>query len=210
MVDATEANQVTTAASSLLFSGIDFGVASNATYRREDFEPVLSRIAFDNEFANAGAKAYSLARGDDVDLDATARNPLTRALLYNPRALDANGIDEQFDALCEAVLTHAAHERIFQKPIDLAIDVHDWLFYGDEETPKVANMNPEQGTTLAYKFATLCIVSPNVRFTLEDDSQRREYRRVGGCRPPTRLDCSGVRQDQPGVLRPRVLPRASG
>lgn len=99
MVDATEANQVTTAAASLLYSEIDVGVGSNATYTSEDFEPVLSRIAFDNEFANAGAKAYQLARGDDVALETDARNPLARALLYNIRDLEADGIDEQFDAV---------------------------------------------------------------------------------------------------------------
>lgn len=167
MVDASEAEQVTSAASSLLLPEIDFGVGANATYTREDFEPVLSRIAFDNEFANAGAKAYQVARGDDVDLNTTARNPLARALLYNLRDLDADGIDDQFDAVRETVLTHAAHERVFQNAVDVAIDVHDWLFYGDENTPKVANTNPEQGTNLAYKFATICIVSPNARFTLD-------------------------------------------
>lgn len=51
-----------------MFPEIDFGVASNATYTREDFQPVLSRIVFDNEFANAGAKAYQLARGDDISI----------------------------------------------------------------------------------------------------------------------------------------------
>lgn len=65
------------------------------------------------------------------------------------------------------MLTHAARKRVFQKPVDVAIDIHDWLFYGKEETPKVANTNPDQGTNLAYKFATICIVSPNVRFTLD-------------------------------------------
>ena len=83
MVDSTEAKQVTSAASSLLFPEIEIGVASNATFTREDFDPVLSRIAFDNEFANAGAKAYQTARGDDVAIETTARNPLARALPYN-------------------------------------------------------------------------------------------------------------------------------
>lgn len=167
MVDAMKAKQVTSAASSLLFPEIDFGVASNATYTREDFEPVLSRIAFDNEFANAGAKAYQCARGDDISLERDARNPLARALLYNLRDLDADGIDDQFDAVREKMLTHAARARVFERPVDVAIDIHDWLFYGEEETPKVANTNPDQGTNLAYKFATICIVDPDVRFTLD-------------------------------------------
>ena len=167
MVDSTEAKQVTSAASSLLFPEIEIDVASNATFTREDFDPVLSRIAFDNEFANAGAKAYQTARGDDGAIETTARNPLARALLYNLRALDADGIDDQFDAVREEILTHAARTRVFEKPVDVAIDIHDWLFYGDGETPKVANTNPDQGTNLAYKFATICIVDPDVRFTLD-------------------------------------------
>jgi IS4 transposase len=31
----------------------------------------------------------------------------------------------------------------------------------------VANTNPDQGTNLAYKFVTICIVDPDVRFTLD-------------------------------------------
>jgi hypothetical protein len=167
MVDTTEAKQVTSAASSLLFPEIDLAVASNATYTREDFDPVLSRIAFDNEFANAGAKAYQCSRGDNVAVDTDACNPLARALLYNLRDLSADGIDDQFDAVREQILSHATRARAFEKPVDVAIDIHDWLFYGEEETPMVANTNPDQGTNLAYKFATICIVDPDVRFTLD-------------------------------------------
>jgi hypothetical protein len=167
MVKTTKARQVTSAAASLLFPELKFGVASNATYTREDFQPVLSRIAFDNEFANAGAKAYQLARGDDVSVENTARNPLARALLYNLRGLQADGIDEQFDAVRDTIFAHGARNRVFETPVDVAVDIHDWLFYGEEDTPKVANTNPDQGTNLAYKFATICIVSPPARFTLD-------------------------------------------
>lgn len=73
------------------------------------------------------------------------------------------------------MLTNAVRTRVFEQPVDAAIDIHDWLFYGEEVTPKVANTNPDQGTNLAYKFATIYIVGPSVRFTLdwtilEDDS----------------------------------------
>jgi len=81
MVETAEAKQVSRAASSMLFPELEFDVADNGTYPSEDFQRVLARIAFDNEFANAGAKAYQLARGDDVDVGAESRNPLARALL---------------------------------------------------------------------------------------------------------------------------------
>lgn len=92
MVETTEATQVTRAASSLLFPKLEFGIAANGTYPSEDFQRVLARIAFDSEFANTGAKAYQLARGDDIAIDATARNPLARALLYHLRGLDADAV----------------------------------------------------------------------------------------------------------------------
>lgn len=166
MVETTEANQVSRAASSLLFPELEFGIAANGTYPSEDFQRVLARIAFDNEFANTGAKAYQLARGDDIAVTADARNALARALLYHLRGLDADAVDAQFDRVREAVLAEAARNRVFTRPVDVAIDVHDWLYYGSEDTPYVCATNPDQGTDRAYKFATLCIVDPSVRFTL--------------------------------------------
>jgi hypothetical protein len=166
MVERTEAEQVSRAASSVLFPELDFGVAHNGAYPSEDFQRVLARIAFDNEFANAGAKAYQLARGDDVDVGAKSRNPLARALLYHLRGLDADAVDGQFDRVRNAVLNEAARNRQFTRPVDVAIDVHDWLYYGDNETPHVSRTDPDRGTDSTYKFATICIVDPSVRFTL--------------------------------------------
>jgi hypothetical protein len=166
MVETTEAKQVSRAASSLLFPELEFGIADNGTYPSEDFQRVLARIAFDNEFANAGAKAYQLARGDNVDVEAKSRNSLARALLYHLRGLDADAVDDQFDRVRDAVLTEAARNRLFTQPVDVAIDVHDWLYYGDSDTPHISRTDPNRGTDCAYKFATVCIVDPSVRFTL--------------------------------------------
>jgi len=96
MVETAEAKQVSRAASSLLFPELDFGTADNATYPSEDLPGVLARIAFDNEFVNAGAKAYQLARGDEVNVGAESRNPPARALLYDLRGLDEDAVDRQF------------------------------------------------------------------------------------------------------------------
>lgn len=58
MVEAAKAKQVSRVTSSMLFPELEFGVADNGTYPSEDSLEVLTRISFDNEFANAGAKAY--------------------------------------------------------------------------------------------------------------------------------------------------------
>jgi hypothetical protein len=166
MVETAQASQVTTAAGSLLFPNLDLDIAANGTYPSEDFHDVLARVALDNEFANTGAKAYQLARNEDVTVDSDTRNPLARALLYHLRGLGADGGAAPCAGVREAILAEAARNRLFTRPVDVAIDVHDWLYYGTSETPHVSSINPDRGTNLAFKFATICVVDPSVRFTL--------------------------------------------
>ena len=78
MIHATEAKQLSRAASSLLFTGLDFGTKPNGQYPSEDFLEVLARSAFDGEFVHTTAKELQLARGEDIDLQ--HRSPLTPAV----------------------------------------------------------------------------------------------------------------------------------
>ncbi|TKX55184.1 hypothetical protein EXE42_04295 [Halorubrum sp. SP3] len=97
MVQTTEAKQVCRAASTVLFPELEFGVKSCGKYTREDFQEILSRIAFDQEFANTGGKTLQLDRDEHVDITATARNPLAKSLLYHLRNLSTDAIIDQFD-----------------------------------------------------------------------------------------------------------------
>lgn len=101
------------AASSLLFPELDFGIAANGAYPSEDVQRVLARIAFTNEFANTGAKAYQLACGDDIAVNTESRNPLARALFYHLRGLGADPVDAQFDHVRETIFAEAARNRVF-------------------------------------------------------------------------------------------------
>ena len=83
MVETAEAKQVCNAASTLLFPKLDFGVKQCGKYTREDFLEILSRIAFDQEFANTGGKTLQLDREQQVDITSTARNSLAKSLLYH-------------------------------------------------------------------------------------------------------------------------------
>ena len=99
MVNTTEAKQVCRVASTLLYPALDFGIKACGSYTREDFEQVLSRIAFDQEFANTGGKTVQLGRSEPVDVMPTARNPRAKSLLYHLRHLDVDAIDAQFDGV---------------------------------------------------------------------------------------------------------------
>ncbi|WP_458190735.1 hypothetical protein [Haladaptatus sp. NG-WS-4] len=166
MVDTTEAKQVCRAASTLLYPALDFGIKPCGIYTREDFEQVLSRIAFDHEFANTGGKTVQLDRSEPVDVTSTARNPLAKSLLYHLRNMDADTIDGQFDGVRDRLFQVLRSQRMLPARVDVAIDLHEWRFYGSADTDHVLITYPDLGTNRAYCFATLCIVAPSVRFTL--------------------------------------------
>ena len=166
MVETTEAKQVCRAASTLLYPALEFGIKPCGTYTREEFEEVLSRIAFDQEFANTGGKTVQLDRSEPVDITSTARNPLAKPLLYHLRHLNADAIDAQFDGVRDRLFQILRSQRLLPDRVDVAIDLHEWRFYGSADTDHVLINYPDLATNRAYCFATLCIVAPSVRFTL--------------------------------------------
>ncbi|WP_435100220.1 transposase [Halorubrum sp. N11] len=90
MVQTGEAKQVCRAVSTLLFPELELGVKPCGEYMREDFCGILSRIAFEQEFANTGGKTLQLDRGEQVDVTSTARNP-PRQIVALPLAKPLDG-----------------------------------------------------------------------------------------------------------------------
>jgi len=166
MVETAEAKQVCRAASSLLYPELEFDVKRCGKYTREDFLEILSRIAFDQEFANKGAKTLQLDRDEQVDITSIARNPLAKSLLYHLRNLSTDAIDAQFDGVRDRLFEVLRSQRQLPATVDVAIDLHEWRFYGSADTDHVITTYPDLGTNRAFCFATLCIVTPHVRFTL--------------------------------------------
>jgi len=167
MVETAEAKQVSRAASTLLFPALEFGVKPCGTYTREDFLEIFSRIGFEQEFANTGGKTLQLDRDEQVDVTSTARNPLAKSFLYHLRNLSPDAIDDQFDGVRDRLFEVLRAQRRLPASVDVAIDLHEWRFYGSADTDHVITTYPDLGTNRAFCFATLCIVTPRVRFTLD-------------------------------------------
>ncbi len=167
MVQTTEAKQVCRAASTLLYPESNFGVKQCGKYTREDFLEILSRIAFDQEFANTGAKILQLDRDEHVDITSTARNPLAKSLLYHLRNLSMDAIDDQFDRVRDRLFEVLRAQRRLPAFVDVATDLHEWRFYDSADTDHVITTYPDLGTNRVFCFATLCIVAPRARFTLD-------------------------------------------
>jgi hypothetical protein len=166
MVETGEAKQVCRAASTLLFPELEFDVKPCGKYTKADFLEILSRIAFDQEFANTGGKTLQLDRDEHVDVTSTARNSLAKSVLYHLRNLSTDAINAQFDGVRNSLFEVLRSQRRLPAHVDVAIDLHEWRFYGSADTDHVITTYPDLGTNRAFCFATLCIVAPRTRFTL--------------------------------------------
>ena len=124
MVTTREAKQVCRAASSLVYPALNFGIKPCGTYTREDLLEVLSRIAFDQEFANTGGKTVQLDRSEPVDVTSTARNLLAKSLLYHLRQLDADAIELGVDGVRDRLFHVLRSQRLLPDHADVAIGLH--------------------------------------------------------------------------------------
>ncbi|ARS90084.1 transposase [Natrarchaeobaculum aegyptiacum] len=167
MVETTEATQLCRAASTVVYPALEFDIKPCGSYTREDFLTVLSRVAFEQEFANTAGKTCQLDDGDSVDVTSTARNGLAKSLFYHLRNLETDAIAGQFAGVRDDLFEILRKQRLLPDCVDVAIDLYQWRFYGDADTDHVLITYPDQGTNRTYCFATICIVAPGTRFTLD-------------------------------------------
>lgn len=98
------------------------------------FQEILSRITFDQKFVNTGGKTLQLERDEHVDVTATARNSLAKSLLYHLRNLSPDAITDQFDGVRDRLFEVLRSQRRLPAFVDVAIDLHEWRFYGSADT----------------------------------------------------------------------------
>jgi len=82
---------------------------------------------------------------------------------------------EQFNNAFNAIHSEAKKQRMFNKPVTIAIDFHEWLYYGDENGPMVTLTKYKQGTNKAYTFATVNVVEAGsvIRYRMKSTSARK-------------------------------------
>lgn len=69
------------------------------------------------------------------------------------------GVNRELQGMAEA-------RRFFEAPAVLAMDYHDKMYHGKRH-PWISGTKPKEGTSWAYRLATIDIVEPGRRFTLD-------------------------------------------
>ena len=126
----------------------------NSVYTKEDLLNLLLHMAITNDFAENGSRTFGRLSSD--------------TLLYHLRKLRIEEVIDSFDKIIDWTYNIARRivPEFFDMKLDVAIDVTDWLYYGEWDD-YVIGTQPRRGTHKAYKYMTVCIVENGVRFTLK-------------------------------------------
>lgn len=139
---------------------INFHQNKNIVYSKQELINLLIHLGLQQDFAENGSKTYRVQQN---------RGPSGKTLLYHLKKYqDIRELQRMYEILYEIVWDMTRQANLFdpRKRVDLAIDYHEWFYYGNRKTPMVVGKKPERGTDSCYKFATINIVESGKRFTL--------------------------------------------
>lgn len=141
-----------------LSAGISLNIGDRSKYGKGDYLNLMMHMCMHGDFANNGSETMKVQNEHSPDGD---------TLHYHLKKYpDIHAIRKMFRVVFEMVWEMARKSGRFTRPVDVAIDYTDWLFYGDPGAAMVVGCKPEKGTDRCYRFATIEIVEKEERFTL--------------------------------------------
>jgi Transposase DDE domain len=137
----------------------DFNQGHNVTISTpEKILDCIVHASVTHDFVENGTQTLRLMKNDI---------PAPRTIRYHLGKLGVENILSQFNMISDELYQTANKQRWFINKVDLAIDTHDWMYYGNENDDMVLGTQPKNGTSYAYKFATINLVQNGIRFTLK-------------------------------------------
>jgi len=115
--------------------------------RKQDIAKVLITAAFDNDYIEGCASTLHVC-------GQTVRNHLKQ---QDPQHLLA--VNQQ-------IIREMKKKGALSKPLILAVDWHDEMYYGNPAAEGIVGAMPKQGSCLAYRFATISVLLNGERLTL--------------------------------------------
>lgn len=79
---------------------------------------------------------------------------------------DRKELEGMFISVFDVINGVAKACNVFERKVDVAIDLTDKLYYGDKNDYMVVETQPKKGTSHCYRFATINVVVAGRRFTL--------------------------------------------
>jgi len=142
-----------------MYPMVKLELGRNSTYRQEDFLDMLTHVALTHDFTENGSNTYAYQR--------KGRAPTADTLLYHMKKYGhRKAVEGMYDRIFDATIEMARKAGFLSRPLDLAIDMTDIMYYGDKCDYMVVGTKPTKGTCYAFKFATVTAVLNGERFIL--------------------------------------------
>jgi hypothetical protein len=158
----------------ILHQPLDFELHPQAVYSTGTFLDLLTHAATTHDFLENGSMTFKLLRGEGPSAD---------DLLWHIGRFDEAEVKRKFKEAFNRILRRARSLGFTKrKTFDVAIDVHDWLWYG-KPVEKALKTKPNRGTSRAFKFITISVLRDGFRFVLFAlplEKQRDFAEKVGG------------------------------
>lgn len=133
-----------------LVSGIDLCLPESAVIPVVEYWRLLLS-------ASAWQQSAESVSGDRVSAD---------TVLLRLKQLQWQQVKAGFDAVFRDVLVVARKQRRFTRPLVVAIDFHDFPYYGDKSHPMLVRGKAKNGTTYFFRYASLDVVESGRRYTI--------------------------------------------
>lgn len=142
-----------------IYPFLDFKVHYTGKYDTKKFLDLLTHVAMNHDFAHNGSQTFRFVMKENT--------PASNTLLYHIRKSESEVLRKNFRKAFEEIFKIAKKNNVFKKKkLDVAVDLHDWLYYGNKNDFMVCETKPQNGTTHCFRFATINIVENGRRFTL--------------------------------------------
>ncbi|MBI2559057.1 transposase [Candidatus Woesearchaeota archaeon] len=141
-----------------LLKHVQFKQHHNAYYDKNDIIDLLTHSALTNSCLESASKTIK----DSIKRQKPSADTVLRYLAK----FEQEEILTTFQRTFGYTFKVAKKMRVFQRPVDIAIDFHDMHYYGNENDNFVVEAKPDRGTLHYFRFITLAIVVKGRRFTI--------------------------------------------
>jgi hypothetical protein len=135
-----------------------FEVKPSSTYRKSDYIRLLVNSSVLNAYAEGMSNVSNKVVGAGVPNADTA-------LLYF-KTIDRYELQSVVSIVLEEQVGELKRRGLLNRPVPIAFDWHDQMFYGDHDAEMVNGTRPKDGSSYAYQYLTASILVDGKRLTI--------------------------------------------
>lgn len=135
-----------------------FEVKPSYLYTKGDYMRLLVNSSVLNAYAE-GTSNVSNKIG-------SSRVPNSDTALLRFKSIDRYELQSVVSIVLEEQIEELKRKRLLERPVPIAFDWHDQMFYGDKEADMVNGTRPKDGSSYAYQYLTASILVDGKRLTV--------------------------------------------